>query len=343
VQVRSKLLLRIFILLDVFSGDAFSTLSMTSAIEILPLVPNVLGGLGLFQEEGVATTSVALENKGGRLSLIPNQPRGSRQEVDKSVKRKVRNFMIPHLPFDDVLMADSVQNVRAFGSNDSLASVASVVNSKLAALKADHEATWEYHRAGALVGNLLDADGSTVIYNIFTEFGISETAIAPMVAATAGSVSTGVTAAAQAVDDAVGSQGYSGIMAVCSPTFFDLFVRSADIKAAYDKWQDGAFLRQDQRISFEYGGIKWMRYSQKFGANTIIPANTARIVVQGIPGLFKRFNGPADFVEAVNTIGKPIYAKQEPMRMGKGIDIHTQSNPLHICTQPQLLIKMTIS
>lgn len=329
-------------MLDVFSGDAFSTVSMTAAIEVLPVVPSVLGSMGLFQEEGIPNTSVAIENRGGRLALIPSQPRGTRQEADKKIKRKARLFQVPHLPFDDYLMADAVQNVRAFGSNDSLASVASVVNDRLAALKADHETTWEYHRAGALCGNLLDADGSTVLYNIFTEFGISETVVT-MVSATANSVRDGATAAVQAVDDALGSRSYNGIVAVCSPTFFDLLIKSTDVKAAFDKYQDGSLFRQEQRTAFDWAGITWMRYSQKYGANAIIPAGTARLAIKGLPGLYKRYNAPADFIEAVNTLGKPIYSKQEPMRMGKGIEIHTQSNPLHICTQPAALIKLQIS
>jgi hypothetical protein len=140
---------------------------------------------------------------------------------------------------------------------------------------------------------------------------------------------------------ALGSLVYSSIRAICSQTFFDSFINSVDVKAAYDKWQDGQFFRDDQRKGFLYQGIYWEEYSAAIGATPFIPANTCRFIAEGVPGLFKRYNAPADFVETVNTVGKPYYAKQEPMRFGKGVEIHTQANPLHVCLRPQTLIKGT--
>jgi len=52
---------------------------------------------------------------------------------------------------------------------------------------------------------------------------------------------------------------------------------------------------------------------------------------------------PADFNETVNTLGQPLYAKQEPRKFDRGTDLHTQSNPLPICHRPGLLIKVVAS
>ena len=43
----------------------------------------------------------------------------------------------------------------------------------------------------------------------------------------------------------------------------------------------------------------------------------------------------------VNTIGLPLYAKQELMRMNKGVALEAQSNPLNLCTKPRAVIKLT--
>jgi hypothetical protein len=325
-------------LLDIFKSDAFGVTTLTAAINILPVSSNVLGSLGLFKEEGVATTSVALEFSSGRITLILNQPRGIMPEYEKHTKRKVRDFRLPHLPMNNNVYAEEVQNLREFGSNDSLASVSSLVNQRMADLKQDHEMTWEYHRAGALSGVLYDGDGSSVLYNFFTEFGVTETSVT-FTMATTNSVRTGCLAIQQAMDDALGAQTYTGIMAICNPVFFDAFVNSVDVKAAWDKWQDGQFLRQNARTEFDYGGIKWVRYTGKLGATPFIASGNARFVPMGVPGLFRRFNGPATFIEAVNTIGKPMYAKQMNLPFDTGVVLHTQSNPLHICTQPAVLVK----
>ena len=47
-----------------------------------------------------------------------------------------------------------------------------MVNKKLALSAFDLDATLEFLRIGALKGIILDADGSTVIFNLFTEFGV---------------------------------------------------------------------------------------------------------------------------------------------------------------------------
>ena len=63
-------------ILDVFSGDAFNVVSMTAAINKLPFVPGRLGTLIDWQEEGINTTSVAIENVSGVLKMIDPTPRG---------------------------------------------------------------------------------------------------------------------------------------------------------------------------------------------------------------------------------------------------------------------------
>ncbi|MFK0569865.1 major capsid protein [Endozoicomonas sp.] len=59
--------------------------------------------------------------------------------------------------------------------------------------------------------------------------------------------------------------------------------------------------------------------------------------------IFKTWFAPADFVETVNTIGLPRYAKQKVMDFEKGVIIHTQSNPLPINLKPRAVIKLTMS
>jgi len=44
----------------------------------------------------------------------------------------------------------------------------------------------------------------------------------------------------------------------------------------------------------------------------------------------------------VNTIGLPIYAKSEERQYGRGVNMHTQSNPLPLCLRPELLVKLTV-
>ncbi|QDH18923.1 major capsid protein [Wolbachia endosymbiont of Carposina sasakii] len=60
----------------------------------------------------------------------------------------------------------------------------------------------------------------------------------------------------------------------------------------------------------------------------------------GTASTFTTYFAPADFNETVNTLGQPLYAKQEPRRFDRGTDLHTQSNPLPMCHRPATLIKI---
>lgn len=58
---------------------------------------------------------------------------------------------------------------------------------------------------------------------------------------------------------------------------------------------------------------------------------------------FGTYVAPADFNETVNTLGQPLYAKQEPRKFERGTDLHTQSNPLPMCHRPGVLVKLVMA
>jgi len=88
------------------------------------------------------------------------------------------------------------------------------------------------------------------------------------------------------------------------------------------------------------GGIFFENYRGKIGSTNFISDTEAQIFPVGAPSLFQTINAPADYIETVNTVGLPFYAKQERMAFDRGISINTQSNPLNVCTRPRTLIKL---
>jgi hypothetical protein len=91
--------------------------------------------------------------------------------------------------------------------------------------------------------------------------------------------------------------------------------------------------------AFEFGGIVWENYRGMNGANPMVDANKCHIFPVGVPGLFRTVYAPADYIETVNTVGMPRYAKQWPSANGKRIEMESQSNPLSYCTRPKVLLK----
>ncbi len=331
--------------LDIFSNSAFSLTSLTDAINKVPFVPGRLGQLGIFDESGVSTTSVMIEEREGSLSLIETSPRGAPATQNLHNKRKARSLVVPHIALEDTVLADEVQNVRAFGTENALEGVQNVVNLRLAEMARKHDATLEHLRIGAIKGQVLDADGTSVLYDLFDEFGVTQHTEIDFDLDNAtpakGAVRKKCHDVVRKVEDELGAAPYTYVHAFCSATFFDDLVSHPEVEESYRRYQESAFLRAGLvRKSFEYAGITFEEYRGKVGSVDFIADGKAHFFPVGVPGLFRQYNAPADFVETANTIGLPRYAKQAvDQDFGRWVKLHTQSNPLPICTRPKVLIK----
>lgn len=328
--------------LDIFNNDAFSVTGLTKAINDAPHQPGRIGELGLFSEEGISTTSVMIEKVGTSLSLVPAAQRGSSGVVKTSDKRNLISLNCVHLPQRAAVLADEVQNIRAFGSESEVEIVQNVVNKRLAKMRRDLDTTIEFQRIGAIKGQVLDSDGVTVLADMFDAFGVTKTTHS-MVLGTAGTkVRNKVVEAKRKVEAQLGALSYSGLRVLCSASFFDALVGHAAVEAAYDRWMNGEFLREDQRGGFYFGGVFWEEYRGQVGSIKFIADDKAYMVPEGVPDLFVTNYAPADYMETVNTMGLPYYAKQEALKMNKGVEIESQSNPISICTRPSAIVELSV-
>lgn len=328
---------------DIFNNDAFSLVGLSKAIVDTPFVPGRVGELGIFTNEPIATTSVALERVGTTLSLVSSAPRGSQGKPYTSDKRSVMNVGVVHLPQRASIVADEVQNIRAFGTDSELETAQKVMNKKLAKMRRDIDATLEWQRIGAIKGQILDADGTTVLADMNTLFGLGFQTQS-MVLGTAGTnVRDKLVAAKRKVEAALGGLGYSGLRVLCSPAFMDTLCSHSKVEAAYANWSSNEFLRTDHRAGFNFAQVTFEEYRGAVGGNNFITDGDAWMIPEGVPELFTTYFGPADYMETVNTLGLPYYAKQEMMDFNKGIMIEAQSNPISICTRPNAIVKLTVA
>lgn len=342
--------------IDIFNNDIFSMSSLGVAINKAPYVPNLLGALGIFTEKPIRTTDVWIEERHGRISLIPSGVRGTlpAANVSPQSKRKARSFKVPHFPYYKEILADSIQNVRAFGSETELQSVAAEVNDRLAEMRQDHEVTDEFQRVSALKGVLLDSDGSTTLYNYFDQFDVTQNTANFDWDTNFSDVTTSVI---RQIAGALGAQLYGQVVAICGNTYFDGARNHAETKAAYAQSaytnaNNGLFLLQSQlgplfyslaSNGFYYNNIWYLNYRGAVGDVTFVPDTEAYYFPMGVPDLFEDYLAPAPFMETVNTKGQRMYAKMERLPLDMGVKLHTQSNTLKILTRPAAVIKSTIS
>lgn len=334
--------------LNPWINDAFSMASLTDAINILPNNYGKLEKLNLMPIKGVRTRTIMIEEKNGILNLITSKPVGSPGDQNQTGKRVVRSFVIPHLPLDDTLLPDEYEGVRAFGSENELSPYTAIMNDKLQTMKNKHAITLEHLRMGALKGIILDGDGST-LYNLYTEFGITQKTVSFALGTSTTKVRNKCLAVSRHIEENLKGEVANGVNVLCSSGYFEALINHDLVKEAYQNYGEAADrLGGDPRNGFKFGGLTFSEYigtadDANGTARPFIAANEAHAYPTGTMNTFSTYVAPADFVETANTIGQPYYAKQEPRKFGRGIDLHTQSNPLPICKRPGILVKLTVS
>lgn len=326
-------------MLDIFNDDAFQLTSLTDAINDDIAVPGQLTNSGLFQEDGITTTTFSIEKDGKTLSLVPTQSRGGPGMVVEGTKRQMIPFQTVHLPQQASLMADSIQGIRAFGSESQTQVLSAEVNKRFMAMRRNLDATLEHMRVGALTGKVMDADGTTELLDIYSAFGLTQTEFAWEINSGTTNVTSKCRALWDLMEDEMDGIQFTGIRVYCGRTFYNTLVAHEDVEKKFELWNAGQFNRDVNNQNFTFGEIEFVKYRGQVGGNRFIGDNDCYIVATGVPDLFIGRFAPANYNETVNTVGRPYYAKMETMPFDKGMTLEAQSNPMYLSTRPQAIIK----
>lgn len=330
--------------LDIFNNDAFSVSALTQTIVDIPRVPTQLGDEGLFREYGINTTTMMIERTGSGLQLVPTAPRGGVGAAPGRERRKLIPVAAVHLPQRDAIMADEVQNVRAFGSETEVEAVSTLVRKQLAQMKGNLDLTLEHMRVGALKGLIVDADGVSEILDLYELFGMTQQVL-PFNIASASSTTDilqTTTLLKRAIAGKLGGRSHSGIRVKCSEGFFDKLRGHSTMKKAWELFNANSFARNDSEGEiFVFNNIEFQVYSGGVGGTDFIPDGKAYAYPKGVPGMFQTAFAPGDYMSTVNTTGAPYYASQERMKHDKGVELESQSNPIMLNTLPEAVIELT--
>lgn len=329
---------------NIFTSAPFQMIQMTDAVNRLPIAPSRIQTMGLFEEQGITTTSIQVDSRDGVLGLVPDTARSGPNNQLKKSNGVTRDFRTSHFPVETSILASEVQNIRNYGSAD-LATLESLRDMRLGEIVGSLDATLEYQRLGALKGVITDADGSTVKYNLFTEFGLTQT-VRDFAFSSAGTVIGNRCRQVQRdIYEALGS-GVSarGVHVFCGKTWFEAFIEHPNVKEKYLNWQAaGQMTDQGFLKPFSYGGMTFEEYYGTVGSVQFVADNEAWAFPVGVPGLYKTYFAPGDFMSAVNQVGLPRYAASELMDWDRGVKLMAESNPVSLCRRPKALVKLTQS
>lgn len=338
---------------DIFNDDAFSLISLTALINKEDYVPGRAGELAFAGvSEGIATTTAVFEEIGTALSLIQTSPRGGPAPQERPDKATVRGVAIPQIKLEDTINAHEIQNVRQIGSTDTLRGPQTVIQQRMRKMGLRFDLTLENLRLGALRGEVRDADGS-LLENLYTLFGVQKLPDLDF---------TGVFVAGPDSDDLVTIRtfaqrivrrmkrnlkapypGSARVWAFCGDNFFDALIESTSVRGVYDGW-NAAERRLGGNYAhgvYSFADVFWENYQGTDDNSTVaIGPNECQFFLTGVPGLYEEYFAPGDFLETVNTIGLPRYAKiAQADKFNRSVALHVQSNPLPVCLRPRTLFK----
>lgn len=336
---------------DIFDSNIFHMRSMCDYINKIPYKTTYLDDAGIFEETGTSTTTVALEEQQGTLSIIPNSARTAIGNTIAPRKRIVRSFLCSHKQINDEILADQVQGIRRFGSETEFETVPQKLSEKLEDAKNHMDLTLEYIRVGCIKGQVLDADG-TVVDDMFDVFDVAKdtdqwvipTSSANTALSDGGYVKKKCNELIRSRIRILGGTPMTGLEILCGNNFFDAVENCEEIRNTFRWRQASEFLVEGHAWRyFDYAGVRFVNFQGFLGAEDFINTDTAQVIPKGVKGLFKLVFAPAPYEETVNTIGIKYYAKSERLKFGMGVELQFQTNPLAVCTRPAALQQITLA
>jgi len=337
---------------NVFTGAAFSAITLTSQINNTPYSPQFLGTLpGLFYVDGVRTTDISIAERNGALEIIGTSERGAPPDQSGHPKRNTRKATCSHLALYAHVNADEVQNAIAdamMSGAPQLQAVEGLLADRIDGpfgLRARLELTHEYHRIGAIQGIVLDKDGSE-LYDWYDFFGIAaladhNTAFGALTA-DGGAFEVECTGLVRDMSKELEGLPLTSMrpVALCGDNYFDQVYSNKEVKAARknrDAGRDSDVFSENKAYkSVEYGGITWVNYRGTKDGVVGINTDKARLFPMGVPGLFQMLFGPPDIMGMTNMKGLPVHAYMPPEHQtSRRAAVEAQSNPLTVNLRPR--------
>lgn len=305
---------------DIFDDPSkFGVVSMIGSVKKMPYKPGFLGSLKIFEPEPVDTDKVAIAMEQGRQALIGTSLRGAPIDAAEPDSENIRPFLIPRLAKGDKLYAHELRNVRPASGETIADPVGRRIARMQARLKQDMEVTFEHHRLGAVQGIVYDKNGTKVIYNYWTAWGVSPPAEIDLDLDNANPVLGKLRRDIQskirrpiidAIEDGSEATGVR-IIALCGNDFFDDMISHPEVREIWLAQQKRAEELGKTMVygSFVYGDVEWINYRGATigGTNVGIHTDKAKIFPIGVPGMYRHVMGPGESLDELGSEGQEMY------------------------------------
>jgi len=345
--------------IDIFGNDVFKVTSLQRLVDKVPFVPQALGQMRIFQPKPIADREVLLFEKDGGYQLIPSRELGAPDAQQIRRQGRVRALSTIPLGKMDTVRAGELQSVASIALPERirLQNAQDLTVERMAQLRTDLEATKEFHRLNALQGKLYDADGTTLLVDFFTEYGIAEPSAINFDFSAIANNQLGTFVEQNVrnpMRDVLKDAGRWGpqvkIHCLVGDTFWYSLIAHNDIVARWQAQETARYIALAQNpllqtptySSVEVGNVVFHHYEGTTAGDIDVGTNDAIFFPVGAKDVFNVYWSPGETNADVNQKGRAEYPYIVPdMRpaIADHVDMHLRSYPLYACIFPQALLK----
>lgn len=312
--------------------DYFTREELLLSLANTSYIPGLVGSLGLFQTLGLTGTVLAIEAlPANSVSESAAIPRGAPGKPLALEKRVVRTFNVNSYSWVGAVLADEVLSVRTAGLSGAAQVFTQRRDEMVAKLRRQADFQLEYLRLSCI--NTPSNDFGSAPSAQAIGFSTSDSAIRSAI----------FEKIVLPLESALGGLMYTGVIALCHDTFWKAIIDSKTIRETYLNQTAASELRNMPADSFDFGGVRWMRY--RAGGNITIPSGQAKVFPLGVDGLFVQGFAPNDTLSSVGqgALGIPYYLDSYPLDDDKGFRMTMQSHPVMVCTRPSAVLTIDLS
>lgn len=322
----------------------------TSAIERIPMVPGLIGALGLYRGEVVRTDAISFDVRANSLAILDDHLRNVAQKNStEDAPFQLHTMAIPHYPIVKTLGREKLAGARAFGQEGE-AIVAQVVAAELERQAMRHDVHEEYLKAQmTLNGVVVTTNYGTI--DMATEFGVVRPSIS---LAAQPNVAAALRAATNTAKTNLQNGGrVSGYILFAGAELFEAILAAPEIVAAYGFTGAGAgspLLNELGSIAagytmFRFGNVDIVLYDDTFqdkaGNSVSVLADDEGVLVPRTE-LGVSFYGPASTLSGLGGVGSRRFASTFRDPKDRYIEVESEQSTLVINEQFGATVLITL-
>lgn len=315
---------------------SLEVIDQTQAIERIPMKPGLIGSLGLFATEVVATDAISFDVRDNTLGLLDDHLRNVAQKNgDSDEPFRVHTLAIPHYPIAKTIGREKLAGLRAFGQEGELM-IASAVAGELTRQAERHDLQEEYLKAAmVLQGKVVTTNFGTI--DMATEFGVTR----PTVTLTA-DVAADLRKATNTSKTNLKTGGrVSGYVLLAGVELFEAILTSQAMKDAYSNTGVSPLVNELGAIAsgytmFRFGNIDVVLYDDSFtdkkGASVSVLASDEGVLVPRTV-LGRTFYGPSSTLSGLGKFGSKRFAQSYRDPKDRFVEVESEQSTLVVNEQ----------